>query len=118
MREPPEICEKNGNVVDNPIFATGSKLDHNVVFGAEGKFVLNPAAPETFENLETQSFEYIETDVPVGCYKILVILNDATDATESQSLSWQEDAFYVEPGRETYAEINLPKLSTTEVSTE
>lgn len=77
-----------------------------------------PVASETFENLETQSFEYIETDVPVGCYKILVILKDATDATESQSLSWQEDAFYVEPGRETYAEINLPKLSTTEVSTE
>lgn len=55
-----EICEKNGNVVDNPIFATGSKLDHNVVFGAEGKFVLNPAAPETFENLENTIREFVE----------------------------------------------------------
>lgn len=74
-------------------------------------------ASKTFENLEIQSFEYEQTGFPVGCYKILVILKDAT---ESQSLSWQEDAFYVEPGRETYAEINLPKLilSTTEVPTE
>ena len=93
-----------------------SKLGENVK--AEVK-ILKRSTDESVasKTFETQSFEYIETDVPAGCYKILVVLKDAT---ESKSLYWQEDAFYVEPGRETYAEINLPKLilSTTEVPTE
>ncbi len=53
------ICEEKGTLVDNPIFTTGATLDHTVVLGSEGKFVLNPAAPETIENVENTILEFI-----------------------------------------------------------
>ena len=53
------ICEKNGTLVDNPIFKTGAELDHAVVYGTEGKFVLNPAAESTIENVENTIREFI-----------------------------------------------------------
>lgn len=58
-----------------------------------------------FESLENPSFEYECESLAAGCYKIQVVLKIG-----SQSFFWQEDALYVEPGRETSAEINLPKL--------
>ena len=53
------ICEKNGTLVDNPIFYTGEALDHAVVYGTEGKFVLNPAAETTLENMEKTIEEFV-----------------------------------------------------------
>lgn len=54
-----EICEQNGTMVDNPIFASGAELDHNVVYGSEEKFVLNPAAEETIEHIEKTMLEFV-----------------------------------------------------------
>lgn len=53
-------CVNNNTLVDNPIFATDDKLQHNVVYGTEGKFVLNPAAIETVTHLENTITELIE----------------------------------------------------------
>lgn len=53
------ICEKNNTLVDNPIFKTGAALEHAVVMGSEGKFVLNPAADSTIENMENTIKEFI-----------------------------------------------------------
>ena len=53
------VCEKNNTLVDNPIFYTGSELDHAVVYGTEGKFVLNPAAESTIENMENTIEEFV-----------------------------------------------------------
>lgn len=52
-------CVDNNTLVDNPIFATGEKLQHNVVYGTEGKFVLNPAAEETITHLNNTITELI-----------------------------------------------------------
>lgn len=46
--------------VSNPIFATGSQLHHNVLLGAEGKYVLNPAADETIEHLKLTIEEIVD----------------------------------------------------------
>lgn len=46
--------------VTNPVFATGEQLYHNVVLGAEGKYVLNPAAEETLEHLELTIEEIVD----------------------------------------------------------
>lgn len=54
-----KICTKNNTMVDNPIFYTGDKLDHAVVYGTEGKFVLNPAAETTITNMENTIKEFI-----------------------------------------------------------
>lgn len=53
------ICEKNGTLVDNPIFATGAQLDHNVLYGSEEKFVLNPASETTIKHIEDTMLEFI-----------------------------------------------------------
>ncbi len=53
------ICEAKGALVDNPIFASGEALDHNVVFGTEGKFVLNPASATTIEHLQATFDEFV-----------------------------------------------------------
>lgn len=47
-------CEKayDGTDVDNPVFASGEELEHNVVMGTENKYVLNPASENTIEHLE------------------------------------------------------------------
>ena len=55
-----DICEANNTLVDNPIFYTGEELDHSVVYGTEGKFVLNPAAESTIENVQNTIREFIE----------------------------------------------------------
>lgn len=54
-----KICTANNTLVDNPIFYTGSELDHAVVYGTEGKFVLNPAAESTIKNMENTIKEFI-----------------------------------------------------------
>ena len=54
-----KVCVENDTLVDNPIFLTGDELDYNVVYGAEGKFVLNPAAPATIKNVENTILEFI-----------------------------------------------------------
>lgn len=46
--------------VTNPIFATGNELHHNVLLGAEGKYVLNPAADETIEHLKLTIGEIVD----------------------------------------------------------
>lgn len=53
------ICKANNTLVDNPVFASGDELDHNVVFGTEGKFVLNPASTTTIEHLENTIEEFV-----------------------------------------------------------
>ncbi len=53
------ICEQKGTLVDNPIFESGDILDHNVVYGTEGKFVLNPASPSTIKHLEDTFNEFV-----------------------------------------------------------
>lgn len=50
----------DGTKIDNPVFATGDELVHNVVLGTEEKFVLNPALDETIEHLEKTIREVIE----------------------------------------------------------
>lgn len=50
----------DGSKIDNPVFATGEKLVHNVVLGTEEKFVLNPALEETVQHLENTIREVIE----------------------------------------------------------
>ena len=52
-------CEKNNTLVDNPIFYTGDELEHAVVYGTEGKFVLNPAADTTLTNMENTITEFV-----------------------------------------------------------
>ena len=54
-----KVCVENNTLVDNPIFLTGDELDYNVVYGGEGKFVLNPAAPATLENVQNTILEFI-----------------------------------------------------------
>lgn len=46
--------------VDNPIFASGSELHHNVVLGTEDKFILNPAAPNTVQHIENTIGEIVD----------------------------------------------------------
>ena len=55
-------CEKayDGTDVDNPVFATGEELEHNVVMGTENKYVLNPASENTIEHLENTIREVVE----------------------------------------------------------
>lgn len=48
-----------GKDYQNPVFAEGEKLEHNVVLGAENKYVLNPAATETIEHLENTINEIV-----------------------------------------------------------
>lgn len=55
-----DILRHNNNVVDNPIMETGETLDHEIVFGSEAKFVLNPALPSTIELLNNTISELIE----------------------------------------------------------
>ncbi len=50
----------DGSSIDNPVFASGEELKHNVVLGTEGKFVLNPAADETIDHLKNTITEVIE----------------------------------------------------------
>ncbi len=47
-------------LIDNPVFATGKTLQHNVVLGTEKKYVLNPASNETIEHLENTIREVVE----------------------------------------------------------
>ena len=54
-----DICEANNTLVDNPIFYTGEELDHSVVYGTEGKFVLNPAAESTIENVQNTIVAFV-----------------------------------------------------------
>lgn len=54
-----DICKQNDTLVDNPIFKTGNDLDYNVVYGAEGKFVLNPASESTIKHLENTIDEFV-----------------------------------------------------------
>ncbi len=55
-------CEKayDGTDVDNPVFASGEELEHNVVMGTENKYVLNPASENTIEHLENTIREVVE----------------------------------------------------------
>ena len=55
-----QVLEANNNVVDNPILDTGEALNQEVVYGAEDKFVLNPAHPKTIELLNNTITELIE----------------------------------------------------------
>ncbi len=50
-------CDTN---IDNPAFATGEELEHNVVLGTEGKYVLNPASSNTIEHLVKTIEEIVE----------------------------------------------------------
>ncbi len=50
----------DGSDVDNPVFATGEQLEHNVVMGTENMYVLNPASEETIEHLENTIREVVE----------------------------------------------------------
>ncbi len=47
------------NIVDNPVMDTGNVLDEEIVFGAEGKFVLNPANPRTIQHLNNTIDELV-----------------------------------------------------------
>ena len=49
----------SGSDYQNPVFSEGKQLEHNVVLGAEDKYVLNPAASETIEHLENTIEEII-----------------------------------------------------------
>ena len=53
------IASKYNNVVDNPIFYDGEELNHAVVLGTEGNYVLNPAASSTINNLNNTIEELI-----------------------------------------------------------
>lgn len=46
--------------IDNPIFATGSQLHHNVVLGTEDKFILNPASETTIQHIENTIGEIVD----------------------------------------------------------
>ena len=49
-----------GKKYDNPALATDEEIKHNVVLGAEEKYVLNPASDETIEHLENTINEVID----------------------------------------------------------
>ena len=55
-----DTLRNNNNVVDNPIMETGSTLNHQIVYGSESKFVLNPADPVTIELLDNTIKELVE----------------------------------------------------------
>ena len=46
--------------ISNPAFATGEQLEHNVLLGVEGKYILNPAADETIEHLKLTIEEIVD----------------------------------------------------------
>lgn len=63
---------------------------------------------------ETDSYKYEITEVPAGCYVVKFSISDSGNNSSSEDddifACWQEDALYVEPGRETSKTIELPKL--------
>lgn len=63
---------------------------------------------------EFYSYEYGRTEVPAGCYVVKFSISDSGNNSSSEDddifACWQEDALYVEPGRETSKTIELPKL--------
>ncbi|MBE6351700.1 MAG: hypothetical protein E7060_02000 [Treponema bryantii] len=63
---------------------------------------------------ESDSYKYEITEVPAGCYVVKFLISDSGNNSSSEDddifACWQEDALYVEPGRETSKTIELPKL--------
>ena len=63
---------------------------------------------------EFYSYEYGRPEVPAGCYVVKFSILDSGNNSSSEDddifACWQEDALYVESGRETSKTIQLPKL--------
>ena len=63
---------------------------------------------------DDDSYKYGRTEVPAGCYVVKFSISDSGNNSSSEDddifAFWQEDALYVEPGRETSKTIQLPKL--------
>lgn len=63
---------------------------------------------------DDDSYKYGRTEVPAGCYVVIFSISDSGNNSSSEDddifACWQEDALYVEPGRETSKTIQLPKL--------
>ena len=60
FKELADTLRRNNTVVDNPIMYEGATLDHEIVYGSESKFVLNPASSKTIEHLNNTIDELIE----------------------------------------------------------
>lgn len=94
------------NTDDVTLLGTGIKFDVEVLNKKEMSFLANDAITR-----EADSFVYSNSDVEAGCYVLKIKISNATDTSEGTMFGfWQEDALYVEPGRETSKTIELPKL--------
>lgn len=94
------------NTDDVTLLGTGIKFDVEVLNKKEMSSLANDAITR-----EADSFVYSNSDVEAGCYVLKIKISNATDRSEGTMFGfWQEDALYVEPGRETSKTIQLPKL--------
>lgn len=94
------------NTDDVTLLGTGIKFDVEVLNKKEMSSLANVAITR-----EADSFVYSNFDVEAGCYVLKIKISNATDTSEGTMFGfWQEDALYVEPGRETSKTIELPKL--------
>lgn len=89
-----------------------TSLGTGIKFNVE---VLNKKEMSSLANVEItkqdDSFVYSNSDVEAGCYVLKIKISNATDTSEGTMFGfWQEDALYVESGRETSKTIELPKL--------
>lgn len=94
------------NTDDVTSLGTGIKFYVEVLNKKEMSSLANVAITR-----EADSFVYSNFDVEAGCYVLKIKISNATDTSEGTVFGfWQEDALYVEPGRETSKTIELPKL--------
>lgn len=94
------------NTDDVTLLGTGINFDVEVLNKKEMSSLANDVITK-----ETDSFVYSNSDVEAGCYVLKIKISNATDTSEGTMFGfWQEDALYVEPGRETSKTIELPKL--------
>lgn len=91
------ICKANDALVDNPVFASGDELDHNVVFGTEGKFVLNPASTTTIEHLENTIEEFVTNYDADGIHFDDYFYPNDASYRGSEHLEYKEYTFSTEP---------------------
>ena len=94
------------NTDDVTLLGTGIKFDVEVLNKKEMSSLANDAITR-----EADSFVYSNSDVEAGCYVLKIKISNATDTSEGTMFGfWQENALYVESGRETSKTIELPKL--------